>query len=91
MFRLVAQPTIFPQRSLTGSTVGPMVDTEVVLNKGGRVYVSKLEAGEIGRHFGMLSTEAATQKDARIATLEAELADARAALGRIRSDVLSAV
>ena len=51
MFRLVDWPKIFPQHSLTRSTVGPMVDTEVVLHKGGRVYVTELEAGEIIRFF----------------------------------------
>lgn len=91
MFRLVDRPTLMPAKTLIGSTVGPVVDTEVILKGGGRVYISRIEAGEIGRHFGMLTPEAAAEKDARIAMLEAENADWRRTVARIRSDVLAAV
>lgn len=91
MFRLVDRPTLMPAQTLIGSTVGPVVDTEVILRNGGRVYISRIEAGEIGRHFGMLTVEAAAQKDERIRVLEEQLADAKASLERVRADVLAVV
>jgi hypothetical protein len=51
MFRLVDSPRIYPYLSVTGLSVGPMVDTEVVMQKGGRVYLTEVEAREVIRHF----------------------------------------
>lgn len=96
MFRLVDSPKIFPQCSLTRSSVGPMVDTEVILNKGGRVYVTELEAGEIIRFFpgqierraremGWLSPVEAAEKDADIDRLGEELEEARGQQTRVVS------
>lgn len=91
MFRRVERPTLMPARSLTGSTVGPQVDTEVILPNGGRVYLTEIEGWEVVNKFptysvqlGMRATEAGwTSPDltdeifARVADLEAQLADAQ--------------
>jgi hypothetical protein len=87
MFRLVSAPTIFPARSLIGNTAGPMVDTEVILQKGGRVYLTETEGWEVVNKFatfadqlglraeslGWLSPADTAAKDARIAALEQRL------------------
>lgn len=91
MFRLVERPTLMPACTLLRSTVGPVVDTEVTIRNGGRVYISELEAGEIGRHFEMLTKEAARQLQARIAELEAENAELKARAVKVRDDILAAV
>lgn len=87
MFRLVDSPKIFPQLSVTGLSVGPMVDTEVVMHKGGRVYLTEVEAGEIIRHFprqidlraremGWTSPDDTAALAGEVAALKAELAEA---------------
>jgi hypothetical protein len=92
VFRLVERPTLMPSRSLTGSTVGPQIDTGVILPNGGRVYVTPLEGWEIvvkdpnyQKQIGMRATElgydspeVSAAKDARIAELQADLAAAAA-------------
>lgn len=88
MFRLVDSPKIYPQLSVTGLSVGPMVDTEVVMQKGGRVYLTEVEAGEIIRHFprqidlraremGWSSPDDTAAMAAEVAALQAELEQAR--------------
>lgn len=90
MFRLVEQPTLMPACTLLRSTVGPVVDTEVILRNGGRVYVNELEAGEIVKFFpdqitlraeqmGWASPETVAGLETRVADLERQLADARSA------------
>ena len=90
---------MMPARTLTGSTVGPVIDTEVILRNGGRVYVSPLEGWEIvvkdpgyASQIGMRATElgydspeVAASKDARIADLEEQLAYAQAGQPKVVS------
>lgn len=99
MFRLVPQPTLMPAQSLTGSTVGPMIDTERILPKGGRVYVTPLEGWEIvvkdpgyekqialrATELGWISPEACAALRDHIAVLETNLADAVAGQPKVVS------
>lgn len=88
MFRLVDRPRIMPGRTIMGSTVGPVVDTQMVLPKGGCVYLSRIEVHEAARlmpevvaelatDFGWLAAEKAAELEQRIADLERDLEDAR--------------
>jgi hypothetical protein len=52
MFRKVDQPLLYPASTLLGNTGGPVVDTGIDMLGGGRVYIDRVEAGEIARHFG---------------------------------------
>lgn len=85
-----------PARSLTGSTVGPVVDTEVILPNGGRVYVTELEAGELIKYFpaqirlratemGWASPDFVAELSGRLVTLETELAVAQSGQPRFVS------
>lgn len=96
MFRLVERPALMPARSLTGSTVGPVVDTEVILPNGGRVYVTELEAGELIKYFpaqirlraaemGWETPDAVAEQAATIERLESELAEAQSGQPRFVS------
>jgi hypothetical protein len=85
MFRLVERPTMMPSRTLTGSTVGPVIDTEVILHGGGRVYVSPLEGWEIvtkdpgyAKQIGVRATELGWTSPEDTAALLAQIADAEA-------------
>lgn len=96
MFRLVDSPRIYPQLSITGLSVGPMVDTEVVMQKGGRVYLTEIEAGEVIRHFprqidlraremGWTSPDDTTAMTGEIAALKSELEQALAGQPKVIS------
>ena len=88
-----------PARTLTGSTVGPVIDTEVILRNGGRVYVSPLEGWEIvvkdpgyaaqiamrAVELGYDSPDTAAAKDDRIADLEEQLAYAQSGQPKVVS------
>lgn len=87
MFRLVERPTLMPARTLIGSTVGPVVDTEVILRNGGRVYLSETETAECVKFFprvverlatdlGWKSPAEVNDLNSRIADLEEKLAEA---------------
>ena len=84
MFKLVAAPVLMPAQTLIGSTVGPVVDTEVTLQTGGRVYLSETEVAECAKFFpervcelaesmGWVAPHAAAAKDERIAELEEQV------------------
>jgi hypothetical protein len=79
MFTLTEHPALEPYTSLLGDGAGPVVDTGCEL-AGRRVYISRTEAGEIGRLFGFETPEAAAGRTARIADLEQQLAAATARL-----------
>jgi hypothetical protein len=97
VFRLVERPTLMPSRSLTGSTVGPQIDTEVILPNGGRVYVTPLEGWEIvvkdpdyarqigsrARELGWASPEDVQALRDRVAEMQAELDAAVAGQPRV--------
>lgn len=96
MFRLVERPTLMPAKTLIGSTVGPVVDTEVILPNGGRVYLSEIEVGECARFFpavveklaadlGWLSPAGHTEFRDRVAGLEEQLVEARAGQPKVVS------
>jgi hypothetical protein len=99
MFRLVDRPTLMPARTLTGSTTGPVIDTEVILRNGGRVYVSPLEGWEIvvkdpgyetqigirASELGWLSPDAYAALLDRITDLEEQLAYAQAGQPKVVS------
>lgn len=86
MFQLVDQPHLFPGRSLLGNT-GPCVDTAVEIPVGGRVYVDRVEAGEIARLFGFLTPEAASQLKAQLAAAEGRAGEAERRLAAVRDQV----
>src|SRR5438067_1783134 len=92
VFQLAERPALMPGMTLTGSTTGPVVDTEKILVNGGRVYLSRIEVAEAVRlmpevaeeraaALGWVSPEEADGERvlaaARIAELEAELAVAQ--------------
>jgi len=99
VFRLVERPTLMPACSLLGSTVGPMIDTEVILRNGGRVYVSPLEGWEIvvkdpgyekqigsrARSLGWMSPDEVQALRERVAEMQAELDDAIAGQPKVVS------
>lgn len=90
---------MMPARSLTGSTAGPMIDTEVILPNGGRVYVTPLEGWEIvvkdpgydsqigtrAATLGWASPDACAALRDRIADLEEQLAYAQAGQPKVVS------
>lgn len=96
MFRLVERPTLMPAKTLIGSTVGPVVDTETILPNGGRVYLSEIEVGECARFFpavveklaadlGWVSPDACTALRDRVSDLSAELEKARSGQPKVVS------
>lgn len=80
MFLLTDRPHIFPGRTLLGDTRGPVVDTGVEMDLGGRVYLNRQEAWEVARLFGFVEAETHEAAVARAALAEVELAEARDAL-----------
>lgn len=89
MFQLVDLPRLFPAATVLGNTAGPVVDCGE-LPAGGRVYIGRVEAGEIAWHFGFETPEAAQRRDTRIADLEQQLATANERLESVRGMVASA-
>lgn len=92
MFRIVSAPTIFPARSLIGNTVGPMVDTEVILQKGGRVYLTETEGWEVVNKFetfraqcGLRAEQLGWASAADIAALREQISALRAELEQARA------
>lgn len=94
MFKLVDQPRLMPARSLTGSTVGPMVDTEVVLQTGGRPYLTEIEVAECAKFFpqvglrlaadlGWASPDELADLQMQIVRLEEQLDEAVAAQPKV--------
>jgi hypothetical protein len=84
MFLLTEQPALFPATTLLGNTGGPVVDTGIDLPAGGRVYIDRVEAGEICQHFGFESPEAARRRTERIAALEEQVAGYEQRLQQLR-------
>lgn len=61
--------------SILGESQGPLVDTGVHYHsRNGFLLVSRIEAGEIGRHFGLVEPEVWEQT---VEKLEGELREAR--------------
>lgn len=61
--------------SILGETQGPLVDTAVHYHaRNGVLLISRIEAGEIGRHFGLVEPEV---WEARVTELQEELAKER--------------
>lgn len=87
MFRIAEQPVLMPARTLMGSTTGPVVDTQVTLRNGGRVYLSRQEVlesakffpdvvGVLAKDFGWTDPDETEQLHATIEHLQAQLAEA---------------
>lgn len=74
MFQLAERPVHMPGHTLTGDTRGPVVDTGVDLN--GWVYLSLIEAVEVGKTVGMVEQQVHGQALETIVRLEQELAEA---------------
>lgn len=89
MFMLVDRPVIFPAQTLLGNSGGPVVDTGCELLSGGRVYIDRVEASEIARHFGFETPESAASRTRRIEELEQQLDQALGAIARIRDEVVA--
>lgn len=96
MFRLVDRPFIMPGRTLIGSTEGPVVDTEVILGNGGRVYLSRQEIREAVKlvpdvaeallaDLGWLSPAGAAELRAAAGRLEEQLDEALAGQPKVVS------
>lgn len=81
MFKLAERPVLMPARTLIGSTVGPVVDTEVTIQSGGRVYLSEIEVGECAKFFpntvATLATDLGWASPDTVAELEQTIADLR--------------
>lgn len=90
MFMLTERPVMYPMTTLLGNAAGPVVDTGIDMLVGGRVYIDRVEAGEIARHFGFETPEAAKRRDERIAELEQRVADANERLENVRGMVAAA-
>jgi hypothetical protein len=87
MFLLTERPHLYPAVTLLGNAQGPVVDTGIDILTGGRVYIDRVEAGEIARLFDFETPEAAQRRTQRIAALEEEVADYKRRLARLRDIV----
>jgi hypothetical protein len=86
VFPLAERPALFPGATVLGNTAGPVVDCGE-LPAGGRVYIDRLEAGEIARHFGFAKPEEVEKLRQLVATRDERIAELELKLVTIREQV----
>jgi hypothetical protein len=80
---LVDRPFFYPGLTIQGRSGGPAVDTGCELAAGGHVYIDRLEAHEIARHFGFAAPDEVSRLRGRLEEAVARVNELEAQLRRI--------
>lgn len=86
--KIAERPVLMPAQTLFGTTTGPVVDTEVILINGGRVYLSRTEVWSaaalmpdvvegIASELGWAPPTLFNEMKARVDELEQQLTEAQ--------------
>lgn len=87
---LIDRPLFFPEVTIQGRTVGPVVDTGCD-HPGGRIYLDRLEAVQIAQLFGFADPDQVRRWQAQLEQLKAENAELWARLHRVGEAVAAEV